>query len=290
MSRESDNGVMIPLAVVVLLIVIVFSIAVAIGATNAEVFNLAVFGAQIPVNATGLYLTGAGAMLVLVSALAMLRTGIRRESAKRARIRELQSTSGGRIDRKPATGETTKPTTTASGPDESNPARSNTASDARVSDRGMSDPEVPDPEVPDGGVSDRGVPDPEAPDPEAPDPADSAAANWGTASSDSAGAKTRGSGRAGSSIARSPAAASGADPDHRSPGGSTARVDRNDSPTNRRRAEAVGAVGGSDDRQPEPSDVGLLSATAGPVASATAAERQALLDEAEELTGDNSDR
>ena len=280
MSRESDNGAMIPLAVVVLLIVIVFSIAVAIGATNAEVFNLAVFGAQIPVNATGLYLTGAGAMLVLVSALALLGTGIRRESAKRARIRELQSTSGGRIDRKPATGQTTKPTTTASGPDESNPARSNTASDARVSDRGVSD----------RGVSDRGVSDPKVSDPEVPDPADSGAANWGNASSDSAGAKTRGSGRAGSSIARSPAAASGAGPDHRSPDGSTARADRNAYPTNRRRAEAVGAVGGSDDRQPKPSNVGLHSATASPVASTTAAERQALLDEAEELTGDNSDR
>ncbi|GAA2092496.1 hypothetical protein GCM10009841_01490 [Microlunatus panaciterrae] len=78
---------MIPIAIVLLLIVIVFTIAVVV--SNPGVQNLSIFGANIPVNDAGLYLTGAGAMLVLVLALALLRTGLRRANTKRKEIRAL---------------------------------------------------------------------------------------------------------------------------------------------------------------------------------------------------------
>lgn len=93
---------MIPIAVVVLLIVIVFSIAVGISAANADVFDLLIFNIAIPVNATGLYFTGAGAMVVLILALGLLRTGLNRERVKRAKLRALEAAAGGRATRRKA--------------------------------------------------------------------------------------------------------------------------------------------------------------------------------------------
>lgn len=84
---------MIPIAVVLLLIVAVFTIAVVV--SNPGVQELSIFGASIPVNDAGVYLTGAGAMLVLILALQLLRTGARREMARRKEIRALKSAAGG---------------------------------------------------------------------------------------------------------------------------------------------------------------------------------------------------
>lgn len=83
---------MIPIAVVLLLIVAVFSIAVVV--SNPGVQDLSIFGASIPVNDAGVYFTGAGAMLVLILALQLLRTGARREMARRKEIRALKSAAG----------------------------------------------------------------------------------------------------------------------------------------------------------------------------------------------------
>lgn len=83
---------MIPIAVVLLLIVAAFTIAVVV--SNPGVQDLSVFGASIPVNDAGVYFTGAGAMLVVILALQLLRTGARREMARRKEIRALKSAAG----------------------------------------------------------------------------------------------------------------------------------------------------------------------------------------------------
>ncbi len=99
---------MIPIAAVLLLILVVFSVAVVV--SNPAVFDLSIFGASIPVTTSGVYFTGAGAMLVLVLALALLRRGLKREMARRRQVRALQNAAGvkslpttGRAAAKPST-------------------------------------------------------------------------------------------------------------------------------------------------------------------------------------------
>jgi hypothetical protein len=83
---------MIPIAGVLLLIILVFSVAVVV--SNPGVFELSIFGATIPVTAAGVYFTGAGAMLVLILAAALMRRGVRREMARRKQVRALQNAAG----------------------------------------------------------------------------------------------------------------------------------------------------------------------------------------------------
>ena len=84
---------MIPIAGVLLLIVVVFSIAIVI--SNPAILDLSIFGAHLPVTAGGVYFTGAAAMLVLVLALDLLRRGIRREVRRRRRVKSLQAAASG---------------------------------------------------------------------------------------------------------------------------------------------------------------------------------------------------
>lgn len=86
---------MIPIALILLLIVIVFSIAVVIN--NPTVFGLSIFGAQIPVQVAGVYFTGAGAMLVLIVALGLLRVGLRRSRARRKEVKSLKKAADGKV-------------------------------------------------------------------------------------------------------------------------------------------------------------------------------------------------
>ena len=84
---------MIPIAGVLLLIVVVFTVGVVV--SNPEVFELSIFGANVPVNAAGLYLVGAGAMLVLILAAALLRRGVRRELRRRRQVKTLRTAASG---------------------------------------------------------------------------------------------------------------------------------------------------------------------------------------------------
>lgn len=84
---------MIPIAGVLMLIIIVFSVAVVV--SNPDVFDLSIFGARISVNTAGIYFTGAGAMLVLLLAIALMRKGIKREMARRKQVKALKSAAGG---------------------------------------------------------------------------------------------------------------------------------------------------------------------------------------------------
>ena len=85
---------MIPVAVVLIVLVIVFTIAIIIG--NPQSFDLLVFVARIPANITGVYVTGAVTMLVLAVAGWLLWTGLIRMRAQHKEIRDLKVAAGAR--------------------------------------------------------------------------------------------------------------------------------------------------------------------------------------------------
>jgi hypothetical protein len=195
---------MIALAVVLLLIVVVFSVAVVI--SNPAIIDLSIFGAHVPVTAAGVYFNGAGAMLILVLALDLLRRGVRRQVRRRRREKSLRAVASG-------------------------------ATRAPASDRADGSRLSPTAGFADAGESKR-TPDHE--------PAD-------------AGGATRG--RAGKSASVS--------------------ADAENQET---------AASGADTRRTGPQEGEADPAGATALGSASLLERQALLEEAEELTGDDSRR
>jgi hypothetical protein len=115
---------MIALAGVLLLIVVVFSVAVVAG--NPTVFDLSIFGAHIPVTAGGVYLNGAGAMLVLLLAAMLMRRGIKRGLARRRKVKQL-STAAARSTRADSTATAQAPHRVTPGPSSSAWAAQKTA-------------------------------------------------------------------------------------------------------------------------------------------------------------------
>ncbi|HLT61069.1 MAG TPA: hypothetical protein VK020_07745 [Microlunatus sp.] len=83
---------MIPVAVVLIVLVIVFTIAIIIG--NPQAFELQIFVARIPANITGVYVTGAVTMLVLAVAGWLLWSGLVRFRAQQKEIRALKAAAG----------------------------------------------------------------------------------------------------------------------------------------------------------------------------------------------------
>jgi hypothetical protein len=85
---------MIVLALVLLIIVLVFSVAIVV--SNPDVYQLSLFRVLVPVTSAGVFFTGFGAALVTIIALLLLRTGIRRtrETRRRLRTAELPKGSG----------------------------------------------------------------------------------------------------------------------------------------------------------------------------------------------------
>ncbi|WP_152361180.1 hypothetical protein [Microlunatus speluncae] len=98
---------MIPVAVVLIVLVIVFTIAIIIG--NPQAFDLQVFVARIPANITGVYVTGAVTMLVLAVAGWLLWSGIIRMRAQQQEIRALKAAAGARTKSIPAGDKAAKP-------------------------------------------------------------------------------------------------------------------------------------------------------------------------------------
>jgi ABC-type nickel/cobalt efflux system permease component RcnA len=94
--RGGDNGVMVPIAAVLLLLIVAFSVAVVV--SNPGVFDLSIFGAKITVNTAGVYFTGAGAMLVLLLAAALMYTGLKRQRQRKKEIRRLKAAAGSTSD------------------------------------------------------------------------------------------------------------------------------------------------------------------------------------------------
>src|SRR4051794_4892530 len=143
---------MVPIALILLAIVILFSVAVVV--SNPVAVDLSIFGAQIPVSTPAVYFTGACAMLVVLVALFLLRTGARRSIARRKEVRTLkkevkaQNAAGGSMQKasgataQPADGRSASDTTavTSGGPTSggATTARSTTAGSAGSSSGGSS--------------------------------------------------------------------------------------------------------------------------------------------------------
>jgi cytoskeletal protein RodZ len=79
---------MIPIAMILLAIVILFCVAVVV--SNPVPVTLSLFGAQIPLQTPAVFFTGAATMLVTVVALWLLRVGFRRERAQRKELKSLK--------------------------------------------------------------------------------------------------------------------------------------------------------------------------------------------------------
>jgi hypothetical protein len=83
--RPGDNNGMVVLALVLLILVVVFSVAIVV--SNPGVYNLSLFRVLVPVTSAGVYFTGVGAAVLTVVALLLLRLGIRRSREQRQRLR-----------------------------------------------------------------------------------------------------------------------------------------------------------------------------------------------------------
>jgi hypothetical protein len=76
---------MVVLALVLFILVVVFSVAIVV--SNPNVYELSLFRILVPVTSAGVYFTGVGAALLTVVALLLLRLGIRRSREHRQRLR-----------------------------------------------------------------------------------------------------------------------------------------------------------------------------------------------------------
>src|SRR5215210_1313218 len=86
--RPGDNNGMVVLALVLLILVVVFSVAIVV--SNPAVYDLSLFRVLVPVTSAGIYFTGVGAAVLTVVALLLLRLGIRRSREQRQRLRSAE--------------------------------------------------------------------------------------------------------------------------------------------------------------------------------------------------------
>jgi hypothetical protein len=112
-----------------ILLVLVAVLVIAIVVSNPQTYNLSIFGAVIPANGAGIFITGAIAMAVTILALLLLRTGIRRARARRKQLKALEA-SGDAVPKESTS--PAEPTTTDA-----------TAADATAADGKASDTNAP---------------------------------------------------------------------------------------------------------------------------------------------------
>jgi flagellar biosynthesis/type III secretory pathway M-ring protein FliF/YscJ len=118
---------MVALGLILLVLVAVLVIAIVV--SNPQTYNLSIFGAVIPANGAGIFITGAIAMAVTILALLLLRTGIRRARARRKQLKALEA-SGDAVPKESTS--PAEPTTTDA-----------TAADATAADGKASDTNAP---------------------------------------------------------------------------------------------------------------------------------------------------
>lgn len=85
---RGNNDAVVALALILLVLVAVLAVAIVV--SNPQIYELSIFGAIIPANSAGIFVTGAVAMAVTILALLLLRSGIRRSRARRDRIKALE--------------------------------------------------------------------------------------------------------------------------------------------------------------------------------------------------------
>jgi flagellar biosynthesis/type III secretory pathway M-ring protein FliF/YscJ len=110
-----NNDAMVVLAVILLVLVAVLVVAIVV--SNPQSYELSIFGAIIPANAAGIFITGAVTMAVTLLAVLLLRTGIRRARARRNKLKALEAsdetaTSGSTAAESSTTTTTTKTSST----------------------------------------------------------------------------------------------------------------------------------------------------------------------------------
>lgn len=108
-TPQRNNGAMVVLALILLVLVAVLVVAIVV--SNPEVYDLSIFGAVVPANSAGIFLTGAVAMAVTILALLLLRTGIRRGRARRTERKVLLQAAGDKLPGSSASPEGTTTTT-----------------------------------------------------------------------------------------------------------------------------------------------------------------------------------
>jgi hypothetical protein len=84
-----NNDGVVALALILLVLVAVLSVGIVV--SNPQIYELSIFGAVIPANTAGIFITGAVAMAVTILALLFLRSGIGRSRARRDRIKALEA-------------------------------------------------------------------------------------------------------------------------------------------------------------------------------------------------------
>ena len=119
---------MVALGLILLVLVAVLVIAIVV--SNPQTYNLSIFGAVIPANGAGIFITGAIAMAVTILALLLLRTGIRRARARRKQLKALEA-SGDAVPKESTS--PAEPTTTDA------TATDATAADGKAADGKSSD-------------------------------------------------------------------------------------------------------------------------------------------------------
>ena len=100
---------MVVLALILLVLVAVLVVAIVV--SNPEVYDLSIFGAVVPANSAGIFITGAVAMAVTILALLLLRTGIRRGRARRTERKVLLQAAGDKLPGPAASPDETSTTT-----------------------------------------------------------------------------------------------------------------------------------------------------------------------------------
>jgi preprotein translocase subunit SecG len=106
---QGNNDPMVVLALILLVLVAVLVVAIVV--SNSEVYDLSIFGAVLPANAAGIFITGAVAMAITILALLLLRLGLRRARERRKRMKELEASDE---TSSPAASSTTTTTTETS--------------------------------------------------------------------------------------------------------------------------------------------------------------------------------
>jgi hypothetical protein len=86
---------MVVLALILLVLVAVLVVAIVV--SNPEIYDLSIFGAVVPVNSAGIFITGAVAMAVTILAILLLRMGIRRGRARRTERKVLLQAAGEKL-------------------------------------------------------------------------------------------------------------------------------------------------------------------------------------------------
>ena len=86
---------MVVLALILLVLVAVLVVAIVV--SNPEIYDLSIFGAVVPVNSAGIFITGAVAMAVTILAILLLRMGLRRGRARRTERKVLLQAAGDKL-------------------------------------------------------------------------------------------------------------------------------------------------------------------------------------------------